>query len=581
MSQEIKAEIAILKENLSNPEVPAEMKADFKELIKTLEDKLTPEQKPKAKATKAFKEKKSISTAKNKSVPAAKFHIRQKVTAPVTKGKVATIIRLNFDEKQNTWIYTFKWEEKKGVDLIDDAAYTALTAVKDTTTKNKAGMTAAECQELIDKEKVALKKRKISAKKAAAKPESKKNVERISKATDVVEKSIKERKSAGKKPTIAELKALIKEHEEAIKMLKNQLRGLENADHEDFVNNPNRGIKAAAPKKKNNSLAPPQKYYLVSMFVSGEGYTEPEFSIEYSLPLAKATAKEFKEAYGKDELWENNFEDKSKRVFTENQTKLIDDWGFETSNEDYVSVQILEFTHTPSGFVIVDYSEEAGVSLIHKFYGGTDGNKRVKNRLAELSNATEWEDLDEVGGYHDDNPFQYAGHANDGFQMYRGMITPIDDLPFKTGGKVDDDFSSMSDSELAYYLDIDENEIDREQAEYQARELQEGEYKTGGKIEFETKKIKGAAKELKKETHFAFHKPSKSLVFTWDYKGYEKDELNSYAGDDYFWTDVKDQVDYMIDKFSKKDFEIIERKNLIKKGYNLDDYNSFMGQKYK
>lgn len=53
------------------------------------------------------------------------------------------------------------------------------------------------------------------------------------------------------------------------------------------------------------------------------------------------------------------------------------------------------------------------------------------------------------------------------------------------GAKVDDDISSMSDSELAYYLDIDEKDMDREDAEYQARELQSIEaeelYKTGGK----------------------------------------------------------------------------------------------------
>lgn len=99
-------------------------------------------------------------------------------------------------------------------------------------------------------------------------------------------------------------------------------------------------------------------------------------------------------------------------------------------------------------------------------------------------------------------------------------------------------------------------------------------------IEYDTKQIKGHAKEHKKNTHFAFHKPSKSMVFSWDYKGYERDELYSYGGDDYFWTDVKDQVDYMVDKFRKQDFEIITRQGLSKKGYNLDDYKVFEGQKY-
>lgn len=111
-----------------------------------------------------------------------------------------------------------------------------------------------------------------------------------------------------------------------------------------------------------------------------------------------------------------------------------------------------------------------------------------------------------------------------------------------------------------------------------------GMYKTGGKtpgsIEYDTKPIKGQAKTHKKNTHFAFHKPSKSMVFSWDYKGYERDELYSYGGDDYFWTDVKDQVDYMVDKFRKQDFEIVTRQALSKKGYDLDDYKVFEGQKY-
>jgi Large polyvalent protein-associated domain 11 len=102
--------------------------------------------------------------------------------------------------------------------------------------------------------------------------------------------------------------------------------------------------------------------------------------------------------------------------------------------------------------------------------------------------------------------------------------------------------------------------------------------KTG--VEYETKPIKGQAKSHKKNTHFAFHKPTKSMVFSWDYKGYERDELYSYGGDDYFWTDVKDQVEANIDKFRKQDFEIVERKNLAKKGYDLDDYKVFQGQKY-
>jgi hypothetical protein len=102
----------------------------------------------------------------------------------------------------------------------------------------------------------------------------------------------------------------------------------------------------------------------------------------------------------------------------------------------------------------------------------------------------------------------------------------------------------------------------------------------GGNIEFETKQIKNQSKQLKKYTHFAIHKPTKSVVFNWDYKGYDKDELKS-SKDEYFWDDIKEETDYLVDKWRKGDFEIIERKNLSKKGIDLDNYLWFQGQKYK
>ena len=104
-------------------------------------------------------------------------------------------------------------------------------------------------------------------------------------------------------------------------------------------------------------------------------------------------------------------------------------------------------------------------------------------------------------------------------------------------------------------------------------------YKEGGEIEFDTKPIKGEAQQLKNYTHFAIHKPTNSIVYTWEYKGYDKEELDSDK-ENYFWLDVKDEVEANVDKFRKSDYAIIERKNLSKKGIDLDDYLIFQGQKY-
>ena len=50
-----------------------------------------------------------------------------------------------------------------------------------------------DCNDLADREREKLKKRKLTAKKASQKRESTKNVQRIVKATDLVEESIQDR----------------------------------------------------------------------------------------------------------------------------------------------------------------------------------------------------------------------------------------------------------------------------------------------------------------------------------------------------------------------------------------------------
>tara|TARA_R110000751_G_scaffold296436_1_gene405645 strand:- start:2624 stop:2929 length:306 start_codon:yes stop_codon:yes gene_type:complete len=91
--------------------------------------------------------------------------------------------------------------------------------------------------------------------------------------------------------------------------------------------------------------------------------------------------------------------------------------------------------------------------------------------------------------------------------------------------------------------------------------------------------VKGSSKLHKNNTHFAIHKPTNSIVFTWDYRGEDHSELME-CKDDYFWIDVLDIVDGNVDKFKKSDYAIVTKKNLSKKGIDLNDYLVFQGQNY-
>ena len=100
----------------------------------------------------------------------------------------------------------------------------------------------------------------------------------------------------------------------------------------------------------------------------------------------------------------------------------------------------------------------------------------------------------------------------------------------------------------------------------------------------QTNRIKNEAKTHKNNTHFAIHKATNSIAFTWDYKGYDNGELNEFK-QDYFYTDIEDNFPQEtivnsngknVKLYSyKKDFKIITRKNLERAGIDLNNYKSF------
>jgi hypothetical protein len=83
-----------------------------------------------------------------------------------------------------------------------------------------------DCDDLIEKEKAKLKKRKAAQKKRSSKSEPAKQRERVEKVTTTVEKSIKERIKSGKSVSKKEVMSLIEMYESEINDLKKLLKTL-------------------------------------------------------------------------------------------------------------------------------------------------------------------------------------------------------------------------------------------------------------------------------------------------------------------------------------------------------------------
>ena len=90
----------------------------------------------------------------------------------------------------------------------------------------KTSLVDWDCDELIEKEKAKLKKRKAAQKKRSSKSEPTKQRERVEKVTATVEKSIKERIKSGKSVSKKEVLSLIEMYEREIADLKKLLKTL-------------------------------------------------------------------------------------------------------------------------------------------------------------------------------------------------------------------------------------------------------------------------------------------------------------------------------------------------------------------
>lgn len=240
----LEKEITTLRANIDNDAIPAEFKGSMKTQLEKLEKELAETVGKAAKPAIEKIAKKAADMTKNLSMDdpikpwyAKKFptddmvdDIFEKVTFNDVYNDLPNVYEITgagdslvreriFNEiakrtKQKYAVIYEKW-------LNDDE--TEPVPVKPV---NKAGMTDAECEELIKKQKEALKKRKARDKKQENKSEPQKQRERIEKAASTVEKSIKERIKSGKPVTKKEVESLIDMYEKEITDLKKLLKTL-------------------------------------------------------------------------------------------------------------------------------------------------------------------------------------------------------------------------------------------------------------------------------------------------------------------------------------------------------------------
>lgn len=79
--------------------------------------------------------------------------------------------------------------------------------------------------------------------------------------------------------------------------------------------------------------------------------------------------------------------------------------------------------------------------------------------------------------------------------------------------------------------------------------------------------LKEGQNDTPSNTHYAIHKPTNKIVFSWDYSGYDPEDLKLYKND-YFIADLKDM------EMNPKEITIWTRKSCMNKGIDpTDDAN--------
>lgn len=72
----------------------------------------------------------------------------------------------------------------------------------------------------------------------------------------------------------------------------------------------------------------------------------------------------------------------------------------------------------------------------------------------------------------------------------------------------------------------------------------------------------------KNYTHYAVNKSTGKIVNGWDYRGYDSQDLRTFAKD-YFFVDLTDM------ELNPKDYKIIGKATLLKRGIDPQDWNNW------
>lgn len=253
MSKTLEREIKTIKANLNNDAIPDFAKEPLKKKLAELEEKLSTAG-AKEVAAKIDKEKRSPKFKKDDwlSVDTKSQYFTKNKDFHIVNGGVVLQSRWSNDTSEGAtyiyeiqpygdnsgkatepvWIFEKLLKKRSPLKVGETSGKKKSPTFKELTEKQaqkqseKSKIVDWDCDELIEKEKAKLKKRKSAQKKRSNKSEPTKQRERVEKVTATVEKSIKERIKSGKSVSKKEVTSLIEMYEREITDLKKLLKTL-------------------------------------------------------------------------------------------------------------------------------------------------------------------------------------------------------------------------------------------------------------------------------------------------------------------------------------------------------------------
>lgn len=197
-------EIKTLRDNLNNPNIPEQFKPDMRKLLEKLESEV---------------KKTSPEKPKSNSKDMVRFTATSISNTTVSKIRE---IAVEIKREGPGFYITVSKENLSKVEKLLDADGAEYEGQENPERKSDD----YDCDDLIQKEKERLAKRKKSDAKREKKPESVQQKERVERVNETVVKSIEERVEKGEKVSKSEIESLISSLEKQINVLKQILKSI-------------------------------------------------------------------------------------------------------------------------------------------------------------------------------------------------------------------------------------------------------------------------------------------------------------------------------------------------------------------